>query len=347
MSFTVKKHFSVVLIFSLLLSFATSTSADDDDLDNNPLASIPMRTIGPAMISGRVSDFAFNPEKKHEFYVATSSGNLWKTSNNMTTWEPLFENEGSFSLGVIEMAAGNPDLLWVGTGENNSQRSVAFGDGVYKSLDAGKTWQNMGLKNSGHISKIWINPKKHDEVLVAAQGPLWSDGGDRGLYKTSDGGNSWNLILEIDQHTGVNEFVVDPHDFDNIVASTYQRRRHVWTLINGGPGSGIHSTKDGGKSWTKVSRGLPRGEMGRIGLAMAPSQPKTLYAIIEASNKERGVYRSLDFGKSWEKRSSYLASSPQYYNELIVDPKEPNRVYSMDTFSRISEDGGKTFSAII
>lgn len=311
---------------------------------SNPLASIPLRNIGPAMISGRISDFAFNPDRPNEFYAATASGNLWKTENNMTTWTPLFENEGAYAIGVIEMAKGNSNLLWVGSGENNSQRSVANGDGVYKSEDGGKTWKNMGLKNSGHISKIWINPNNHDEVLVASQGPLWSDGGDRGLYKTVDGGKTWKLILEIDQYTGVNEFVVDPHNFDNIVASSYQRRRHVWTLINGGPGSDIHKSTDGGKTWKKLSKGLPSKDMGRIGLAMAPSAPNTLYAIIEGDKKEKGVYRSTDFGESWEKRSSYVAGSPQYYNEIIVDPKNPNRVYSMDTFAQVSEDGGKTFN---
>ena len=312
----------------------------------NPLASIPLRNIGPAMISGRISDFAFNPDSPHEFYVATASGNLWKTENNMTTWKPLFENEGAYALGVIEMAKGNKHLLWVGTGENNAQRSVAKGDGVYKSEDGGKSWQHMGLKNSGHISQIWINPDNHDEVLVASQGPLWSDGGDRGLYKTVDGGQNWERILEIDEFTGINEFVVDPRDFNNIVASSYQRRRHVWTLINGGPGSDIHKTTDGGKTWKKISAGLPRQDMGRIGLAMAPSEPDMIYAIIEGDKSEQGVYRSSNFGQTWEKRSGHMTSSPQYYNELVVDPKNPNRVYSLDTFSKVSEDGGKTFTSL-
>ena len=255
--------------FALTSSYAN----DKEEEKTNPLASIPLRTIGPAMISGRISDFAFNPEKSHEFYAATASGNLWKTSNNMITWEPLFENEGAYAIGVIEMAAGNPELLWIGTGENNAQRSVAYGDGVYKSEDGGKSWKNMGLKNSGHISQIWINPTNHNEVLVAAQGPLWNGGGDRGLYKTTDGGENWELILEVDEYTGINEFVVDPRDFNNIVASSYQRHRHVWTLINGGPGSGIHKSTDGGKTWKEITSGLPSGQMGRIGIAMAPSAP--------------------------------------------------------------------------
>jgi photosystem II stability/assembly factor-like uncharacterized protein len=341
-----KSSLAVLILVASFFFIAPFIHGSEEAEQQNPLAGIPLRTIGPAMISGRISDFAFHPQRKHEFYVATASGNLWKTTNNMITWQPLFENEGSFALGVVELAETDPDLVWVGTGENNAQRSVGFGDGVYKSLDGGKSWQNMGLKDSGHISQIWINPTDHDEVLVAAQGPLWSDGGDRGLYKTTDGGKKWKRILQIDKHTGVNEFVVDPDNFDHIVASSYQRRRHVWTLINGGPGSGIHKTTDGGNTWQEISAGLPSGEMGRIGLASAPSQPNTLYAIIEAADKDKGVYRSLNFGRTWEKRSGHMTSSPQYYNELIVDPKDPNKVYSVDTFTHVSRDGGASFQPL-
>ena len=329
-----------------LLSTPALIQAKEKELKKNPLANISMRNIGPAMISGRISDFAFNPNRNNEFYVSTASGNLWKTSNNMTTWTPLFENQGAYAIGVVEMAPNNSNILWVGTGENNSQRSVAYGDGVYKSLDGGKTWKNMGLKNSGHISQIWIHPQDSDVVIVAAQGPLWNDGGDRGLYKTTDGGENWTRILEIDEHTGINEFVVDPRNHDNIVATSYQRRRHVWVLINGGPGSGIHKTTDGGQSWTEIKSGLPSDHMGRIGIAMAPSAPDTLYAIVEANKKEQGVYRSTDFGRTWKKRSGHMSSSPQYYNELVVDPKDPNRLYSLDTFTTMSEDGGKSFKPL-
>jgi len=298
------------------------------------------------MISGRISDFAFHPTKKHEFYVATASGGIWKTTNNTITWEPIFEGEGSYSIGVIEMDPNNPKTIWVGSGENNSQRSVAYGDGIYKTVDGGKSWKNMGLKDSNHISQIWINPNDSDTVLVASQGPLWSNGGDRGLYKTTDGGITWDRILHIDKYTGINEFVIDPDNFDHIVASSYQRRRHVWTLINGGPGSGIHKTTDGGKTWTKITTGLPKDHMGRIGLANAPSAPETVYAIIESNNKEKGTYRSLDFGQTWHKQSNYVAGSPQYYNELIVDPINADRVYSMNTFTNVSEDGGKTWTRL-
>ena len=331
---------------TLLCGTTTLSAAKSDGNTPHPLAGMPLRNIGPAMISGRISDFAFHPERKHEFYVATASGNLWKTTNNTITWEPIFEHEGSYSLGVVELDPQNPQVIWVGSGENNAQRSVAFGDGVYKSTDGGKTWNNMGLKNSNHISQIWIHPDDSDTVLVAAQGPLWSDGGDRGLYKTTDGGANWERILHIDKHTGVNEFVIDPDNLDHIVASSYQRRRHVWTLINGGPGSGIHKTTDGGESWTEIKAGLPKDHMGRIGLANAPSQPRTIYAIIEANDKEKGLYRSTDFGQNWHKQSGYMTNSPQYYNELIVDPHNPDRLYSVNTFTNISEDAGKTWTPL-
>lgn len=313
----------------------------------NPFAGLKFRNIGPALTSGRISDFAFHKGGHNSYFVATASGNLWKTDNNGTTWQALFENEASYAIGVIEIDPSNPNTVWVGTGENNAQRSVANGDGVYKSVDGGKTWSNMGLKDSGHISQIWVHPDDGNTVLVAAQGPLWNEGGDRGLYKTTDGGETWTRILEIDEHTGVNEFVVDPRDFDKIVVSTYQRRRHVWVLINGGPGSGIHRTTDGGASWTEVKSGLPsKDDMGRIGLAMAPSAPDTLYAIVEASDAERGVYRSDNFGINWRKQSGHMTTSPQYYNEIVVDPNNPERLYSMDTFTSVSHDGGKTFSRL-
>lgn len=328
------------------LGFAVEGYTADEENDDNPLASLPLRHIGTAITSGRISDFAFYPGGDHEFLAATSSGNLWKTDNGGITWAPLMDHEGSFALGVVELDPNDSQTIWVGSGENNAQRSVAYGDGVYKSIDGGTSWQNVGLKDSGHISQIWINPDDSNEVLVAAQGPLWSDGGDRGLYRTLDGGASWERILDIDEHTGINEFVVDPANPDVIVASSYQRRRHVWVLINGGPGSGIHKSTNRGKTWKKITAGLPGDHMGRIGLAAAPSDSDMIYAIIEANDDERGVYRSTDFGSNWSKRSSYMTTSPQYYNEIVVDPKDAERVYSLNTFTMVSEDGGVTFSPI-
>ncbi|MBT8061202.1 MAG: glycosyl hydrolase, partial [Gammaproteobacteria bacterium] len=338
------RNISLAATFIAALSAATfSPSALAAE---HPLSGIPLRSIGPALTSGRVADFAFRPGRSHEFYVGMASGNVWKTTNNGITWTPVFENEGSFAIGVVELDPTNPSTVWVGTGENNSQRSVAYGDGVYKSTDGGKSWKNMGLKDSGHISMIRFHPDDSDTVFVAAQGPLWSAGGDRGLYKTTDGGENWERILEIDEHTGVNDFVMDPADPDVIVASTYQRRRHVWTLVHGGPGSGIHKTTDGGQTWRKLEGGLPTGDQGKIGLAAAPSAPNMIYAIIEALPEERGVYRSTDFGESWEKRSDHASGSAQYYHELFVDPNNAERVYSVETFTHRTDDGGKTWERI-
>jgi photosystem II stability/assembly factor-like uncharacterized protein len=334
-----------VLCAAVLFSAAGQSFAADDDT-GHPLAGMPLRSIGPALTTGRVADFAFVPGQWQKHYVAMASGNLWKTENNGVTWTPVFEQEGAYALGVVELDPASPSTVWVGTGENNSQRSVGYGDGVYKSMDGGKSWKNMGLNDSGHISTIRIHPEDSNVVWVAAQGPLWNSGGDRGLYKTTDGGENWERILFVDEDTGVNEFVSHPADPDVMVASSYQRRRHVWTLINGGPGSGIHKTTDGGKTWREVTKGVPEGDLGRIGLAMAPSAPNVLYAIIEADEEGKGVYRSTDFGESWEKRSGYMTTSPQYYNELYVDPNDADVLYSMDTFTHRSEDGGKTWSRV-
>ena len=324
-----------------------SAMADSTQVVDHPFTNLNLRSIGPAITSGRISDFAFHPNRKHEYFAATASGNLWKTTNNGTTWTPVFDNEASYAIGVVTLDPNDPLIVWVGTGENNAQRSVANGDGVYKSVDGGQSWTNMGLKESGHISEIWVDPSDSDIVLVGAAGPLWSPGGDRGLYKTTDGGETWNAILNVDQDTGVNTFVVDPRDSDTIVASTYQRRRHVWTSIGGGPGSGIHKTTDGGETWEEIETGLPSEDhMGRIGLAGAPSAPDMIYAIIEASDAEKGVYRSTDFGETWTMQSDYMTTGPMYFNELVVDPRDPDRVYSLNAFTNVSEDGGKTWSLL-
>lgn len=336
----------VLGVLGVWLALAAPAIAQSGDGEDSALSSLPLRLIGPAYVSGRIADFAFFPGGSHHYIVAVASGGVWETRDAGITWKPLFDSQGSYAIGVVEIAPSDTKTIWVGTGENNAQRSVGFGDGVYKSTDGGKSWTNMGLKDSGHISQIWIHPEDADTVLVAAQGPLWSDGGDRGLYKTTDGGATWERILEIDQYTGINEFVVHPDNPDLIVASSYQRRRHVWVLINGGPGSAIHRTSDGGETWKKVGAGLPGGEMGRIGLAMAPSAPDTVYAIIEGQPDQQGTYRSGDFGQSWEKRSGHVTTSPQYYNEIVVDPNDPDTLYSLDTFSSRSTDGGKTFSPI-
>lgn len=339
---------TIAVVTSTLISplLLNSTWAAEAPTSASAFAGLAVRDIGPALTSGRISDFAVHPQGWQQFYVATAAGGLWKTENAGITWTPIFDGEGSYSIGVVELDQNNPNVLWVGTGENNSQRSVAYGDGVYKSVDGGSSWQNVGLKDSEHIGMISIDPRDSDVVYVAAQGPLWSDGGDRGVYKTSDGGKNWERVLHVDDQTGANEVLVHPTQPDLLLASTYQRRRHVWTLINGGPGSGIYRSTDAGANWQRVDAGLPAHDMGKIGLAYAPSAPNVVYAVIETDDEQEGTYRSTDFGASWEKRSSYSAGSPQYYNELIVDPHNPDRIYAMDTFMQVSEDGGKTWNHV-
>ncbi|MEL6760450.1 MAG: glycosyl hydrolase [Myxococcota bacterium] len=333
---------------------ATKSEAQSKEESPAPFDGLKLRALGPAFPSGRVSDFAVHPGRSHRYFAAIASGGLWLTEDNGNTWKPVFDSQASYATGVVEIDPSNPNTVWLGTGENNAQRSVAFGDGVYRSVDGGKTWTNMGLKDSAHIGDVVIHPTDSDTVYVAAQGPLWNSGGERGLYKTSDGGKSWAQVLKIDEDTGANEIVMHAARPQELLVSTYQRRRHLWTLINGGPGSGIHKSYNGGESWTKITSGLPSVEMGRIGLAAAPSAPNVVYAIIEVEPLEgeaekkggSGVYRSDDFGESWTKMSGHKPSSPQYYNELVVDPHDEDRVYALDTFTHVSTDGGKTFKRL-
>jgi photosystem II stability/assembly factor-like uncharacterized protein len=344
------------LILALLAPGVALARRDKDDaakaaeeqtgkLKAATFAGLALRPLGPALTSGRVIDIAVHPEDARVWYVAAASGGVWKTVNAGVTWTPVFDGEGSYSIGCVVVDPANPHVVWVGTGENNSQRSVGYGDGVYKSRDGGKTWQRMGLERSEHVGKIVIDPRDSDVVYVAAQGPLWSSGGDRGLYKTSDGGATWKRVLAISDDTGVTDVVLDPRDPDVLVAASYQRRRRVWTLIDGGPESAVHKSTDGGATWRQLAGGLPKGDVGRIGLALSPADSDVLYAVIEAVEGE-GFYRSLDRGESWEKRSDYVSGSPQYYQELIPDPHDRDRVYSNDVWLQVTEDGGKTFRQV-
>jgi photosystem II stability/assembly factor-like uncharacterized protein len=328
---------------------ADKTSDEEDDrlLSADTLAGLELRGLGPAINSGRVTDFAVTPERRHRYFVAVASGGVWRTDNAGTTWTPVFDEQGSYSIGCLAMDPSNPNVVWVGTGENNSQRSVSFGDGVYRTRDGGKSWENLGLQESEHIGRIAIDPRDPEVVYVAAQGPLWRSGGDRGLYKTTDGGRSWNRILHISDDTGVNEVHLDPRNPDVVYATAYQRGRRVWTLINGGPESGIHKSTDGGETWRQLTEGLPEEvDLGRIGLAISPVNPDVIYAIVEAQREEGGVFRSTNRGESWEKRSDYMSQSPQYYNELVAHPTDVDTVYSMDTWMHVSTDGGKTFTKV-
>ena len=314
-------------------------------LDSVKITGLTWRSIGPSFTSGRISDIAVNPANPFEYYVASASGGVWKTINSGVEYVPVFDKEGSYSIGCVTIDPNNPNVVWVGTGENNNQRSVGYGDGIYKSIDGGKTWKNMGLKTSEHIGRIIVHPGNSDIVYVAAIGPLWSKGGERGLYKTTDGGKSWKAVLYIDEHTGVNDVQMDPRNPDVLYASAFQRRRHVYTYVGSGPGSGMYKTTDGGNTWTKINTGLPATELGRIGLAVSPANPEIIYAIVEAVDNQGGVYASVNRGACWEKRSSHITSG-NYYQEIIADPVDENTVYSMDTWMTVSHDGGKTFNNV-
>ncbi len=333
------------MLFSLLLALTPAQPVEPKAEKALPTAALRARSVGPAVTSGRIVGFAVNPTDRSHYYAAAASGGVWKTTNSGTTWSPIFDGEGSYSIGCITMDPKNPNVLWVGTGENNSQRSVGYGDGVYKSTDGGKTWVNVGLKQSEHIGTIVIDPRDSDTVYVAAQGPLWSPGGDRGLFKTTDGGKTWNKVLAIDDNTGVTDVVLDPRNPDLLIAASYQRRRHVWTIINGGPGSALHRSTDGGKTWKKITAGLPAGELGRIGLAQSPSDPSTVYAIIEAPERSGGIFRSTDGGVTWQKRNS-SNSQGQYYSHLVVDPLDRDRIYVMNVALLASDDGGQNLTPL-
>ncbi|MDT8325394.1 MAG: glycosyl hydrolase, partial [Bacteroidota bacterium] len=339
---------SLLLMLFLLSTPMPGLAQDEDDengeekntLTSSLLGGLKFRCIGPALPSGRIIDFAVNPSNYAEYFVAVASGGVWKTTNDGISFTPVFDGEASYSIGCVTLDPNNPHTVWVGSGENNSQRSVSYGDGVYRSTDGGKSWKNMGLRASEHIGKIIVDPTDSRIVYVAAQGPLWGPGGDRGLYKSTDAGASWKAVLTISENTGVTDIVMDPRDSQVLYAASYQRRRHVWTLINGGPESMIFKSTDAGATWDTLRSGLPKGDCGRIGLAISPANPDYLYAIIEA--EEGGVYRSSNRGASWEKRGDYQSVSAQYYSELVCDPRDEDKLYSLDTYTRVSEDGFKT-----
>ncbi|MEJ2400536.1 MAG: hypothetical protein P8Y52_03990 [Xanthomonadales bacterium] len=330
---------------------ATATIAAAAPTDVRPgmnaetFSGLEWRGIGPALMSGRIADIAVDPERRSTWYVAVGSGGVWKTENRGTTWTSVFDGQGSYSIGCVTLDPNDNDVIWVGTGENVSGRHVGYGDGVYKSLDGGATWKNMGLEASEHIGMIRVDPRDSDVVYVAAQGPLWSGGGERGLYKTTDGGESWQRILGGGDYTGVNEVHLDPRDPDVIYAVRHQRFRNVAALINGGPESGIFKSTDGGATWVELTNGLPEEDMGKIGLAISPVDPDVVYATIELGARTGGFWRSTDAGGSWEKRNEYLSggTGPHYYQELFASPHHLDRVYQMDAMLHITHDGGKTF----
>ncbi|TQV77123.1 glycosyl hydrolase [Aliikangiella marina] len=355
----------LAIIVASSLFVTVFSSSETEAKEKGPMSSktfdgLAFRSIGPALMSGRIADIDIDPNNRNIWYVAVGSGGVWKTINAGTTWEPLFDDQPVYSIGTITIDPNNASTIWVGTGENVSGRHVSFGDGIYVSHDAGKTWQNMGLKDSEHISEIIIHPKDSNTLWVASQGPLWSKGGQRGLYKTTDGGKTWSRVLGDDKWVGVTDVQIDPRNPDRLYAATWQRHRTVAALVDGGPGTGIHRTEDGGKTWIQLNpakhnqkdleklstnSGLPKSDMGKIGLAISPINPDVVYAAIELDRRTGAVYRSEDRGASWKKMSDAVAggTGPHYYQELYASPHNFDEIFLANVRMLHSTDGGKTF----
>jgi len=340
----------VCLCAALCAAPGMGQSSERDAIDA-VLEGMPMRGIGPAFMGGRIADIAVHPDHR-TWYVAAGSGGVWKTTNAGTTFKPVFDEQGSFSIGALAIDPSNPEVIWVGTGENVSGRHVGWGDGVYRSSDGGHSWTNLGLKDSQHIGRIIVHPDNPDVVLVAAEGPLWSAGGDRGVYRSEDGGESWERVLHVNEDTGATDVLFHPSEPSIVYAATYERRRSPWSFMAGGAGSGIYKSTDGGRSWREVSNGLPSAKhdvaIGKIGLAVTPADPERVYATIEASDDEQGFYVSNDRGERWERRNTYISggTGPHYYQEIVASPVDADRVYQMDVFLHETRDGGRSFNMV-
>jgi photosystem II stability/assembly factor-like uncharacterized protein len=319
--------------------------------DSAVLSGLRFRSIGPAIMSGRISDIAVPAASQpgarlaKTFYVATAAGGVWKTTNGGVNFDPVFDGQRVSSIGAVAVAPTNADVVWVGTGESNNLRSSSWGDGVYRSTDAGRTWTHMGLRQSQHIARIVVHPSDENTVFVAAMGPLWAGGGERGFYRTADGGRTWQNTLSAGPYTGVTDIVLDPRNPDVVYATTYQRDRRAYSFVGGGPESGIWKSEDGGRTWTELTEGLPTTDKGRIGLDIARSQPNTIYATVDASPATGGVYRSDDAGASW-RRVNELQSIPWFFGQIRVDPLNAERIYHLGVSLSVSDDGGQSFRRI-
>ena len=318
---------------------------DTFSLKDISLSGLSFRSIGPAVTGGRIIDIDVNPNDHSEYYVASGHGSLWKTTNSGVSFDPIFDSQPSFAIGAVAIDPGNSNVVWVGTGENNAQNNVIYGDGVYRSEDGGKSWKNMGLKESQHIGGIVINPENPNIVMVAAYGPQRNSGGERGVFRTEDGGKTWTNVLFISEHTGCWQIHMDPRYPNIVYAAAHQRQRRLNTGVFGGPESGIYRSLDGGLSWEQMKSGLPKDAVGRIGLAISPVNPDVIFAIIEAK-EGAGTYRSEDRGSSWTKQSSYATSYGFYMHRLYCDPVDVDRIYAMDVFMKVSDDAGKTWENV-
>ncbi len=330
-------------LFTLGLSAQSNTNNDPWSKEN--FSGLKFRSIGPALMSGRIADIAMHPQDESTWYVAVGSGGVWKTTNAGNTWKPIFDDESCYSTGCITIDPNNPSVIWLGTGENVGGRHLSFGDGVFRSMDGGQTWTNVGLDKSEHISEIIVHPENSNVVWVASQGPLWSKGGQRGVFKTEDGGANWRQVLGDTEWTGATEIEIDPTNPNILYAATWDRHRTVAAYMGGGPGSGLHRSMDGGNTWTKLTEGLPKSNLGKIGLAISPHNPDYLYAAIELDRRKGAVYKSTDKGSTWEKMSDAISggTGPHYYQELYACPHNLDRIYLMDVRIQVSDDGGKNF----
>jgi photosystem II stability/assembly factor-like uncharacterized protein len=319
---------------------ASAQDKSENKLDDTFLKNLEFRSIGPANMGGRIDDIAVVENNPSTFYVGAATGGLWKTTNNGTTFEPIFDAQSSTSIGDIAIAPSDASIIWVGSGEPNNRQSSSWGDGVYRSLDAGKTWTNMGLRDTKHIARVVIDSRDPSIVYVAALGHLWGPNKERGVFKTIDGGKTWTNVLFINEDTGVTDLAIDPESPLTLYAAAYQRRRTPWGFNGGGVGSAIYKTVDGGANWTKLTKGLPEGITGRIGLDIYRRNPNTVYALVE--NNKGGVFRSDDRGETWRKMSD-MDSRPMYYSQVRVDPNNDQRIWQLAAPMYFSEDGGKNW----
>ncbi len=319
------------------------------ELTNDILKDMQPRNIGPGGMSGRVTSIDVVTENPYIMYVGTASGGLWKSTSGGIKWDPIFDNEKTASIGAVAIQQSNPSVIWVGTGEGNPRNSLNGGYGIYKSLDAGRTWKSMGLEKTRHIHKVIIDPTNPDIVYVGAIGSPWGIHEERGVYKTTNGGDTWERILFQNTKTGVADMVMDPTNPNKLIVAMWEHKRDPWFFKSGGEGSGMFITHNGGKTWEERTDkdGLPKGELGRIGLAIAPSKPNIIYALVEA--KKNALYKSTDGGFTWKKINdkSDIGNRPFYYSDIFVDPQNENRVYSVFTYVNVSEDGGKNFEELM
>lgn len=341
---------AVLLLFIFVMGATTlqaKKKKDEDKSDtlkSSTFSGLKWRSIGPAFASGRIAAFAVDPDNPAHYFVGVASGNIWKTSNNGATFSPVFDNYGAYSIGALKMDPKNPNVVWAGTGENNYQRALGYGNGIYKTGDGGSSWKNMGLKESRHIGEILIDPRNSNVIYVAVEGSAWGPGEERGVYKTTDGGQTWEKVLFVSENTGIANLCFDPCDPDVIYAGAEQRRRRSFGKIGGGPESAFYKSTDAGKTWNKLENGIPKVDKGGMEIIVSTADRNIVYVMFEAT-KEGGVYRSTDRGASFKKMNDYFTSG-QYYSEMFPDPHNADKVYSVGTYTKYTLDGGKTWKRL-